>query len=762
MSPSPFLVALSRFIVARARFIVLAWLVVGAFAGVFAPQALQRLAGGGGELPRSSAAALDRTLQEHFESPLSSRLVVVLETKAQNVEAEGIAPLLARIGPALRTLPMVATVEGPFHRGDIVAGEAGPHHRTWVVGLRGGDALAAQNAVREIRSAVLPLRRELAAVDSQALLAVTGGSAVNEDIGQRSKQDGQRAEMLATPLTMLVLWLAFRTAGAAVLPLLCAGFAIVLTFGLAFVVTSLTPLSDLMENLVTMVGLAVGVDYALLMVERWRYERREHASAEAVGRAVVQATPAIVVSACAVLCGMLGLALAPLLELRSMAFGGVAVVVFSMFAAITLLPSLLVLGARWVEWPSGVHHVDGETRSQRRWNRLAGWVVRYPWRFALAGSLVLALLVAPALSFQSGAPRMTDFPKDMESNQGVAALGRMGAGNQVFDIPIVIETTDGSPVLARQHLGPLHRWVRELEADARTLRVLGPLSLRPQMSSLAVALTWQNWVRALERLPDVRRVFVSRDGTRMLMTVVPHSEVSTIAIQAFAQELTTKLPPGPYRVKIGGQPTYLNELEARLAEAAVPVLAGVGVLTALLLGWAFRSILIPVKAIGLNLLAVASGFGVVTVVCQWGWGASWVGLSEPLVRVPPFVPLLMFCIMFGLSMDYEVFMLSRIRERLGVHGDQQRAIVEGLAATGPVITHAAAVMVIVFGAFSFAEILVVKVLGIGLATAVIVDACVLRTFLAGPLLLLAGRWNWYPGLLSRRVAVSKGAEEGKH
>jgi RND superfamily putative drug exporter len=128
-----------------------------------------------------------------------------------------------------------------------------------------------------------------------------------------------------------------------------------------------------------------------------------------------------------------------------------------------------------------------------------------------------------------------------------------------------------------------------------------------------------------------------------------------------------------------------------------------------------------------------------------------VGLAEPLVRVPPFVPLLMFCIMFGLSMDYEVFMLSRIRERLREHGDQRRAIVEGLAATGPVITQAAAVMVIVFGAFGLADILVVKVVGIGLATAVLVDALLLRTLLAAPLLLLAGRWNWYPGRLSRAL-----------
>jgi putative drug exporter of the RND superfamily len=750
---------LGRWVVRHARLIVVAWVLLGVVGVFFAPQTLQRLTGGGGELPGSESAAVDRTLHEHFVTPLASRLLVVLETKAHTVDAPDVAPLVEQVGPVLRALPSVAAVEGPLHRGDVMGGEPGAYHRTWVVGLRTGEALNAQNAVREVRAAVLPLRTALAGADPEALLAITGGSAVNEDIGQRSKQDGQRAEMLATPLTMLVLWLAFRTAGAAVLPLVCAGFAIVLTFGLAFVVTSVTPLSDLMENLVTMVGLAVGVDYALLMVERWRHERQQHAPIEAVAHAVTHAAPAILVSALAVLCGMVGLVFAPLLELRSMAFGGVSVVLFALLAAITLLPAVLVLGARWVEWPTGLAAPAAEARSQQRWARLAETVVAKPWRFALSGSLLLALLMAPAFTFQTGAPRMTDFPADMESNQGIAALGRMGAGNQVFALPVIVETTDGSPVLARQHLGPLHRWVRELEADDRTLRVLGPLSLRPQMSSLAVAVTWQDWRKGLARFPDVQRLFVSTDGTRMLMTVIPRSEVSTIAVQAMAAELQKKWPEGPYRVRVGGQPTYLNELEGRLADAAVPVLGSVALLTALLLGWSFRSVLVPIKAILLNLLSVGAGFGVMTLVCQWGWGAAWVGLAEPLVRVPPFVPLLMFCIMFGLSMDYEVFMLSRIRERLRLHGDQRRAIVEGLAATGPVITQAAAVMVIVFGAFGLADILVVKVVGIGLATAVLVDALLLRTLLAAPLLLLAGRWNWYPGTLSRAVPSSTAAQE---
>lgn len=731
----------ARWLIARRSLVVGVWCLFLVATAWMALSARGALFTGSADLEGSRSRAVAQALRNEFKSPLGDGLIVVLEPGKTPIDAPAMQAAVAQVSAALAGAG--EAVAGPFDHATIMRDRVDHPQRLWFVSPPRHSA----EPVADLRKRLAGTREALAKTDPEALLAVTGGAAVNADIGQVSKADGQRAEALALPLTALALLMAFRSPLAAVLPLVCAGAAICLSLAAVFGVSQIVVLSDLLENIVTMIGLAVGIDYALLVVERWREERARHAPDEAVARALERAAPSILTSGAAVFFGMAALAFGPLIELQSGAVGGVLVVIFSVTAALTLLPALLAHFPQAVEWPGWAAEppspVPGRFAQWRE--RLAEAVTAAPLRALAAGGLLAALLVAPALDFKIGAPNMDDFPARMESSQGLAAIKRMDIGNAVFDIRLLVRTTDGSPVLAARNLPALVAWSRELEADPRIRRVLGPLSYRPGATLFENALLFGNWRKGLSQLPPVMQGFVSADGRAMVVALLPAADVSSIEIQRMAEAYNARALKGPFTLTVGGQPTYLNELSARMDESAWPILGFVVLSTALLLGWAFRSVLVPLKAILLNLVSVGAGYGVITMVCQWGWGSALVGLAQPLERVPPFVPLLLFCIMFGLSMDYEVFMVSRIREGVLARLEQRQAVIDGLRHAWPLITRAAWIMIIVFGAFAWADMLVIKVLGIGLATAVLVDATLVRMVLGPALLMVAGRYNWWPG-----------------
>ncbi|MEB3188600.1 MAG: MMPL family transporter [bacterium] len=738
------LLVLGRWLVARRILVIGVWMLTVLATAWMAVLARGVLVSGSGDLPGSRSQEVTQVLRRDFRTAMADGLLVVLEPHRLAIDDPAMIGFVARVGAALEARGQ--QVAGPFDHGAVLRdGQAHPQ-RLWIVSP---PRLAGKrDPVVMLRGRLARARVALEALDPGAILAVTGGAAVNSDIGQVSKDDGQRAEAFALPLTTLALVLAFRAPFAAVLPLIGAGAAIGLTLASVFLLSGVMTLSDLLENLVTMIGLAVGIDYALLVVERWREERATHAHQEAVVRAFTFVAPSILASGAAVLCGMVALTFGPLVELRSMAVGGVLVVVFSMAAALTLLPALLAAFPRAVQWPGWSELPSGGPgRLAVLQARLATIVTGAPLRALACGTLVAACLVGPALGFRVGAPDVKDFPARMESSRGLAALERMDIGNAVFDLRLLVRTTDASPVLAPRNLPALVAWSRSIETDPRVRRVLGPLSLRPGASLFENLALYRDWKAGVARLPAFAQGFVSDDGRSMVVDVLPDSRLSTIAIQQMAAEYTSRAPKGPYTFIVGGQPTYLNELSERLDDSAGPILGFVSVSTALLLGLTFRSLLVPLKAIALNLVSVGAGYGVITMVCEWGWGSQLIGLEHPLVRVPPFVPLLLFCIMFGLSMDYEVFMIARIREGVLAGLDQRRAVQEGLRHAWPLITRAAWIMLIVFGAFAWAEMLVIKVLGLGLATAVLVDATLVRMVLGPALLMVAGRHNWWPGVM---------------
>jgi RND superfamily putative drug exporter len=247
---------------------------------------------------------------------------------------------------------------------------------------------------------------------------------------------------------------------------------------------------------------------------------------------------------------------------------------------------------------------------------------------------------------------------------------------------------------------------------------------------------------------------VTRRGDVALFHVTPASGLDLGSVQRLAADLARTAPRGRYWVEAGGAPSYFNDFDRSLARSMPRVFGFIVVVTVALLFLAFRSWLIPVKAALLNLMTVAAGFGVVVAMCQWGWGARWIGLEGALAVVPPTVPLMIFCLSFGVSMDYELFLLFRISGEYDAHGDPNRATATGLSRAAPIVTGAALIMAVVFASFVASDVALVKMLGVGLAAAVIVDATVIRTFLLPAAMALAGRWNWYPGRSASNVSAA--------
>jgi RND superfamily putative drug exporter len=333
----------------------------------------------------------------------------------------------------------------------------------------------------------------------------------------------------------------------------------------------------------------------------------------------------------------------------------------------------------------------------------------------------------------------------MESRVGADLLAAVRGENAAFGIYVLVRTTDGLPILAGAHLEPLIDYSAALSRDPRVGAVSSPVDLQQGLGLDQYRMLYADPEQALREYPDIGNLYVSRDRRAALFQVTPADRASTADIVRLSRELQARAPAGPFSVLVTGGAAVYSDFNDAWLRSLPRIVAFVVGTTLLMLFAAFRSFLLPVKAVLMNLLAVAAGTGAVVAVFQLGWLNSLVGLEHPVSSIPLEIPLVVFCISFGLSMDYELFLLFRIQHEFKRDGDNNRATIEGLAAVAPVITGAGLIMVVVFGAFAGAALPVLKMIGVGLCVAVLVDATLVRGLIVPAVMALAGRWNWYPG-----------------
>jgi RND superfamily putative drug exporter len=732
---------LAQTVVRRRGWVLGTWLLV--FAALLPRAArIERELDVAARVRHSEAAAVERTLAERFDSPFA-RFAVLVVTGVPGPHTAAGREVLRALVVRLDSVPGVRGTFSYLDTRDTLFVGAGGVGMFLFVGLD-PPARSPDTMVPMLRAVTERIGAELRSRHPDITLRWTGEIPLNFDLRGASVSESRSAERRVLPLTLLLLLLAFGAVVAALLPLVAGALAIIITLGAAALINSVWPLSIMLQNTVSMIGLGVGIDYALLTVNRFREALAEGRDPEAAAvEAAEHAGVTIALSGAAVMIGFAALLLVPLNELQAIGVGGMVVVGVSVLMAATLLPGLLAWFGPRIDAGRIFRrraHAAGNPL-EKRWRAWGRWVIAHPWLVLIAAGTPVLLLAWEARRLRPELPRGNWLPRQIESARALEDLARMERNGVVNTLRVVLELPVGSTVLDTSGWSAVRRVTEAVGRESGIARVQSLTTIIPseRPSDMLLALV----------PPSARRSLLTADGRAVVLEVVPHDTVDFNDLTALARRLRELEParvgalPGT-TLRVGGMPAfnadYVDAITARFSGlVALVVLSTLG---ALVLG--FRSVLVPVKALALNLLSVAAAFGAVVLVFQDGYGVQLLGLDGPLHGVFPAVPVLVFCVVFGLSMDYEVFLIARVAEARRRAGDDE-AIVEGLARTGGVITSAAAIMIVVFAAFTLGEFLFIKVLGFALAVAVLLDATLMRVAIGPALLKLAGRWNWWPG-----------------
>ncbi len=538
-------------------------------------------------------------------------------------------------------------------------------------------------------------------------------TAVGSYVGQQlSKPSTEVSEAIGLTAAVIILLFAFGTATAMMLPIVSALIGLACALSIIRLLEHVLQVPGVASTLATMIGLGVGIDYALFIVTRHKLQLAEGMELrESIARATATAGGAVVFAGFTVVIALCSLAFAGIPLVSTLGFTAAIAVVVAVFAAATLLPAMLgALGPRIDSLSIRRGKGNPEDSEPHGWRRWAERVASRPWRSTIVALVVLVVLALPIFQLELGQNDISALPKDTTSRQAYDSLNK-GFGPGVNG-PLLVASEFESPAEAQQVLPGLEKAV----GSAGDVEAVSEPTL-------------------------------DKKGTVAVFTVLSKSEPWADETVDLVEDLRdTTIPAALKGTKaesyVGGQTAGYIDLGAQIAEKLPLMIAIVVALSFFVLLIAFRSLLVPIKAAAMNLLSVAAAYGVVTAVFQLGWGSSLIGLDHA-IPIVSFVPLLMFAILFGLSMDYEVFLLTQMREHFTKYGDERRAVVEGLANTGRVITSAAAIMVCVFTSFVLNGDPVVKEFGVGLAVAIAIDSTLVRCLLVPAVMVLLGKRAWW-------------------
>ena len=486
----------------------------------------------------------------------------------------------------------------------------------------------------------------------------------------------------------------------AIVPILMAIVSIMTTFLLVWGLTTITEVSPIVQFLIALIGLGVSIDYSLLVVVRWREERAHgREGEEAIQRAMETAGRAVVFSGTTVAIGLLALIALPLPFLRSVGYGGMLIPLISVIVATTLLPVVLSkLGPR-LDWP----HVRSDDNASRAWTGWAKLVVRRRWVAAIGAAAVLAALVIAATSLQPGLPNVNTIAKQGAAKQGLEALERSGIGSGALLPTEALIEGAGSPERVAQAMAAVRGVHGAVAPDSSTWRASG--------------------VAVVDS-------FSTPDGSS------PAGRATFLRVRDAAHATGGE-------VRVGGRPAQDRDFIEAVYGNFPLMLVLIAVITFVLLARAFRSLLLPLKAVLLNVISVGAAWGVLDLVWQHGHGSSLIWGISATGSVTAWIPLMVFAFLFGLSMDYEVFILARMREEYDATGSTDMAVVRGIGRTGRLVTSAALILFLAFVSLASGPETEIKVLATGLAAGILLDATVIRALLVPAVVSLFGRWNWW-------------------
>jgi uncharacterized membrane protein YdfJ with MMPL/SSD domain len=708
-----FMVQLAGFLASRRRWVLFAWIAVVAAALPLASRQTDHLTGGGFDVPGSQSKAVSDVLRNDFGAEADG-IVVLLRARSGTGPRE-VAASVSRVRQAVAGLDEVTLPPPAARRAEAALSRTG----TAMLPLRSD-----RSSDRLIDSAAT-LREELNPGESKGGVTtyLAGQPTIWAGMQELSKHDLAQAEAGGFPIVVLILLVVFGSLAAAALPLALGFVSVIVTGALIYFLSQQMTTSVFVTNMASMIGIGVAIDYSLFILARYREERARGRTPEAA-RAEALATSGLAVtfSGLAVIVSLAGLWMVDNQALRSMALGAMTVVAVSILTATTLLPALIamlgdrVLPGGMVAKLLGVFRHRGEQPNREAfWVRWTGRVMARPWLAIFGVSAVLLTLALPLLSLRTGTEALGQFPKGNDVRVGnELASKQLGGGADPVQIVAGFDEPGAGATRAA-----VAAYVRELRATP------GISSVAPPTFSSGNAL-----IQATPSAPS-------------------ESDAASALIGRLRDSVHTTRLSRLATVDIGGETARTRDLRAQIGGSIWMIVAFVLALSFLVLMVMLRSLLLPLKAVLMNLLSIGAAFGILVAVFQWGWFESALGFESQGALDTINVPLI-FAIVFGLSMDYEVFLMSRIRERYMRHGDNERAVAEGLSTSARTISSAALIMSAVFGVFVLTGVPSIKELGLGCAVAIALDATLVRLILVPAAMKLLGDWNWWmPSWLDR-------------
>ncbi len=720
------------------------WMVAITIALPFAPQATQVLHSGGFVSPDfESERAIDLLVQKlHFNPTI---VQVIFTSQRYSAVSQAFMQEAQR---ALTGVQGWSEVSGVISFTDNPRQISFDRHAAYVIVLLKPDPDSAPKLLPELE------HRLQSVPDLQTHIG--GGPVFFADIQLVSERDLRRAEILAFPFALIALLLVFRSVIAAAFPALVGGGAVIVALALIFGLGHLTTLSIFVLNITTLFGLGLGVDYSLFMVSRFREElARGRSVDDAVTICVATAGRTVTFSGLTVSIGLLGLTFFRINMLHSVGLGGILVVVLAVLAAITLLPAALaVIGTRINALPVRIpnfrkraeetfagtaHAMPGSLEHRGFWYRLSHIVMRYPVRVFVPVFLLLVALGLPFLGVRFSAPDASILPTDVPSRTAFDLLAKRFNDRETTPVLMAVQTR--GDILSPDNIRKLYFYVQRIQADPRVARVDSIVSADPRFTLDQYELLYTHpQLIADPYLSALVKASVA--GNTMEMLVISKYEMLDQRSQALVQAIRNTPPGGGITVLVDGGTAgdidYVNSLYTDFPKAVVVVALTTYIVLLLL----FRSLVLPLKAILMNTLSILASYGALVVIFQDGFLHQVLGFT-PLGFVEASSPILLFFALFGLSMDYEVFLLSRVQEAFWQTGDNTRAVALGLQRSGGIITSAAIVVVVVSASFATADVILVKALGLGMALAVFLDATFVRALLVPATMRLLGNLNWW-------------------
>lgn len=691
----------SKFITAHAKAIVAIWLILFIVMVVFAIQLPSKLQGDG-FFVEADHTYVTNELAKTFDLPTDTVLVVF-----DPAEDKKIQDTLHK----LDAIEDIHSIQSPLE--DVTLQKDGI---AYAMVHFNNDVENLPEVVKEVRSLI-----------EDEGVSITGGPVISEDINAASQKDLASAEAIGLPIAIVVLLLAFGTVVAAILPILIGVVTVVTAFGILTLLSGNVNLSIFVLNIVPMLGLALSIDFALLFINRYREERGHASNAQAIQTAIQTAGRSIIFSAVCVMIGLGAMIVIDVEIFHNIALGGTIVVLLAVISGLTLLPAtMILLGDRLNKWrilrvkPGGTN----------RWRGFAGFVMKRPVTIVIVALLLLGIGMIPLKDIRLTIPQVDSLPTKYDARAAYDKLDDTFGLGDTSTLYLLAERKEGwDDGEAKNIIYTMQEKLLDDPLVDKVSTIYTTANIKtPEELSASLEIP-----QAAQQLTAILNTF-SKD-TQLFIPITLNVAGSSAAAQDFARMWMDKDLGVDFA--LGGQAKFNQEIFDEIANKIFLAVSIIIVSTFFILMLAFRSILIPIKAIIMNIIGLSSAFGILVYIFQYGH----FGLEAASIVL--IIPVIVFCLVFGLSMDYEVFLISRIQEEYLKGLDNTRATIDGLTSTSRIITSAALIMIVITGAFAFTDVMPVKQIGVGIAIAVAIDATIIRLMLVPSLMKLFGDWNWW-------------------